>query len=489
MSPSPMPPSAWRFLICITSNRPGNRPLSGSRASVPATCAGLPTTRSLRVQTGLILKCFVAGMIALGSAGTFSLVAAESDTDDAVLGLVHEKPESGRFVPTDQGFMVPYTVTIPGTSATFTMQPVPGGTFKMGSPETEADRGSDEGPQVSIELPPFWIAQHETTWAEYQAFMNIYEPLKSIQSMRSIWDSKLDDPENRKKAEDLKSQVDNKAHLKALLEKPIDTVDAVTIPTPLYEPDFTYSSGQDPKLPAVTMSQYAAKQYTKWLSGITGTTYRLPCEAEWEYACRAGTTTAFSFGDDAEEIDQYAWYTDNADEATHLVGLKKPNPWGLYDMHGNAMEWVIDGYDASGYAHLDPGKTHQAAESVCRTDKLFPRVLRGGHWDDDAQRCRSAARLGSNDYEWYETDPNSPKSPWWLTDFPAATIGFRIVRPLAPLTADEKEFYYEADVEYLIEDVSMRLEDGRAVRDSATTDLPQSIKESIEVDAALKSER
>jgi len=233
------------------------------------------------------------------------------------------------------------------------------------------------------------------------------------------------------------------------------------------------------------MSQYAAKQYTKWLTGLTQTSLRLPTEAEWEFACRAGTKTAYHFGDSADDLGEYAWFTDNSDDATQFVEQKKPNPWNLYDMHGNVSEWVIDAYDEAGYDHLEAGKTFAAADAVRTTEKLFPRTLRGGNWDDDADRCRSAARLGSDDYTWYETDPNIPKSPWWLTDHPAGAVGFRIIRPLKPMNGAEKKLFWEADVENLIADITDRLAEGRGVQENVDANLHVSLEEATAVDKAI----
>ena len=186
----------------------------------------------------------------------------------------------------------------------------------------------------------------------------------------------------------------------------------------------------------------------------------MPTEAEWEYACRAGTSTAYSCGDDASELDEYAWYYDNSDESYHEVGTKKPNPWGLHDMHGNVGELVLDQYRADAYSQL-VGKNASSSDAVVWTTKEFSHLIRGGSWFDDPTVLRSAARSKTED--WRDEDPNLPKSPWWFTDEPALSVGFRLLRPLNRPSAEFLKKAWEIDNSSLEQAVQGRMSEGRGV--------------------------
>jgi formylglycine-generating enzyme required for sulfatase activity len=305
----------------------------------------------------------------------------------------------------NQGEMKPYTDVIANTDVTFDMVPIPGGKFLEGSPENEAQRQPDEGPQHEVVLDPFWMGKHEVTWNEYEIWM--FEIDIKLRNLKKVEPSQLD-----------------------------KSADAVARPTKPYT-DMTFGMGKD-GYPAICMTQLAAKTYCKWLSAKTGRYYRLPTEAEWEYACRAGTTTAWHCGNDPKKLGEYAWSFDNSQEAYHKVGLKKPNPWGLYDMHGNVAEWVLDQYVPDFYKQF-AGKSVENPLAIA--SKEYPRAVRGGSWDDDPEKLRSAARRGSS-RDWKQQDPQIPQSIWYLTD--AQFLGFRIVRPLHEPTAEEKAKLWEA---------------------------------------------
>ncbi len=375
------------------------------------------------------------------------LVAQDAAPTES-LGFVREKPAVGPCVQTENGFMVPYKTTIPGTEIEFEMIPIVGGKFLMGSPANEEDRMDDEGPQFEVTVEPFWIGKYEVNWAEYRRFMQLHDIFKKFEGsgIRKVTDDR--------------------------------GIDVVTAPSSLYDPSFTFQAGTQDRGPAATMTQFAAKQYTKWLSLTSSAFYRLPTEAEWEYACRAGTTTRYSFGDDVDELDEYAWHEDNSDGNRHPVGQKKPNPWGLYDIHGNVAEWVLDEYTETGYSKFN-GQPQTVESAFQQPTKLYPRVVRGGSFDLAAEDCRSDARLGSEDRDWKDEDPNFPKSPWWYTTEPATGVGFRLLRPLKiPPTREAQDAFWKADVPEILDDVIQRVrQEGRGALGIVDEKLPAVINE------------
>jgi formylglycine-generating enzyme required for sulfatase activity len=317
----------------------------------------------------------------------------------------------------EPGAMKAYAEKLSATDIAMDFVPIPGGMFKMGSPKSEAGRQADEGPQVEVKIAPFWMGKCEVTWQQYE-----------------LWGLKLD----RKR----------RAALKDVAVSEWDkTADALANPTSPYS-DMSFGMGKE-GYPAICMTQFAAKMYCKWLSAKTGHYYRLPTEAEWEYACRAGTETAYSFGDDVKTLKDYGWFGDsedgeetgNSNDKYHKIGLKKPNPWGLYDMHGNVAEWCLDQYVPDGYAKAAGGLLDNP---LVPSTKAYPHVVRGGSWIDPPAMARSAARRGSTK-DWKMQDPQIPQSIWYHTD--ANFVGFRVVRPLHPPTVEEAGKYDLDEVE------------------------------------------
>lgn len=340
--------------------------------------------------------------------GPYGALPSLADNDNITIPEIH-----GRIVSAlqekSEGDMKLYTNTIPGTRVTYSMVPIRGGEFLMGSPEGESDRKPDEGPQIKVKVSPFWMGQFEITWNEYELFMY---------------------PDEEKRT-------------RAIL--PTDSAgdklaDAVSHPSKPYV-EMSFGMGKE-GYPAISMTQHAANKYCQWLSAKTGHFYRLPTEAEWEYACRAGTTGKHFFGDDESKLAEYGWYEQNSDFKYQKVGKKKPNPWGLYDIYGNVVEWVLDQYDAGWYSA-------NAAKGVVidpwnKATKPYPHAVRGGSWDDEAKMLRSAARRGS-DRAWKMQDPQLPKSVWYFSD--AQWVGFRLVRPLKVPPPEEMQKYWTSGVE------------------------------------------
>lgn len=304
--------------------------------------------------------------------------------------------------------MADYRQKISQTGAAFEMVAIAGGEFLMGSPESEADRQENEGPQTEVSVDPFWMGKYEVTWDEYEPFMV----------------TKVD-----RRKDGSRTDYDPEVH---------SVVDAVSAPTAPYI-EMSFGMGQR-GYPAISMTQHAANKYCQWLSAQTGQFYRLPTEAEWEYACRAGSKTAYYFGDDPQLLDEYAWFYDNSNDKYQKVGQKKPNAWGLYDMHGNVSEWTADQFAETYFADLHDRTNNPYVAP--RT--LYPRSVRGGSWDDDPDRLRSAFRFGS-DPIWKQQDPQLPKSIWYHTD--ARWLGFRIVRPLKIPSVEEMYFYWNSATE------------------------------------------
>lgn len=354
-------------------------------------------------------------------------------------GVVTERPAEGRYVEADGIFLVPYEATIPGTDVTFWMEPIPGGKTTVGD--------FDSGETVTVELAPYWIGRTEVTWAEYRQYMNLCAVFERFEDagVRQITDA------NR--------------------------LDAITAPSKLYDASFTFGSGDEPDLPAVSMTQYAAKQYTKWLSLLSGGFYRLPSEAEWEHACRAGKPSVYSFGDGDEQIDDYAWTEDNADFETQEVAQKAPNAWGLFDMHGNASEWVLDAYSETPYADIEDADGPGGEPPVAWPTKLFPRVLKGGSAFLAVDEATCAARRPSDDATWLDYDPNTPKSPWWFANDDAQDVGFRVVRPYVVPPRDKQSRYWDADLPRIQKVADFRIdEEGRGERGVVDADLPAAIE-------------
>jgi formylglycine-generating enzyme required for sulfatase activity len=290
--------------------------------------------------------------------------------------------------------------TIPGSGINFQMALVPGGSFFMGSPEEEMYRSEDEGPAFEVSVDSFWMGIHEVTFQEFLVYRE--KDLDKAPEGMEDWDA-----------------------------------DAVMRPSPPYE-DPTFGMGQE-DYPAVSMTQFSALQYCKWLSEKSGRFFRLPTEAEWEYACRAGSAEPYYFGDDPEDLDDHAWHRQNSSEKYHKVGSKESNPYGLFDMLGNVSEWTLDQYKADAYQMM-ASEMGDDVNPWIRPTRLHPRTVRGGSWDDDPDQHRCACRIKSSG-KWKERDPQIPKSFWWNTDSPF--VGFRIVSPYKQPSAEEQAEFWE----------------------------------------------
>lgn len=296
-----------------------------------------------------------------------------------------------------------YTETIPGTTISINMKAIPGGSFKIGSPENEQLRKTDEGPQKEVTLSPYFMAEIEITWDAYLAFYSA-----------TAAEGRSTDTEGSRTEAD---------------------IDAISGPTPPYgQPDQNWGLGNRP---AITMSYHSAETFCRWLSQITEKTYRLPTEAEWEYAARGGTETPFFFegdpkdfgekgfigklfGSESNEINNYITFSANSQLRTAEPENVEANPFGLKNMLGNAAEYCVDWYAENAYEQLQAGTTNP--KGPASGDE---HVIRGGSFRSGIGEVRSAARDFTKSKAWMKTDPQMPKSIWWLSD--CNYISFRVV--------------------------------------------------------------
>ncbi len=276
------------------------------------------------------------------------------------------------------------------------MVPIKGGKFLMGSSKTEEERKEDEGPQHEVEIAPLLDG----------------EVRADLGSLRRLGRGDRHPPPQVHQAPALASRRRRRCG---------DPTDRA-----LHRHELQH--GEGPPHPAICMTQHAARTYCKWLSAKTGRYYRLPTEAEWSTPAAPGPTTAYSFGNDPDKPSTTTpGRTATAAASTPRVGLKKPNPWGLYDMHGNVAEWVLDQYipDVLRRRPASPDTVVQNPLAIPKT--VYPRVVRGGGWDHEPADLRAAARMASAE-EWSDRDPQNPRSIWYHTD--ALSVGIRVVRPL-----------------------------------------------------------
>lgn len=319
---------------------------------------------------------------------------------DSSFGVIITSDREPFAEPAEVTEFTDYTEMIPGTTVSFGMVALPGGTFNMGSPQDEPLRDDDEGPVREVTLSPFWIGRIEVTWDEYMAFFRATGTQGRTEDQVAAGDD----------------------------------VDAITGATPPWgAPDQGWGKGSRP---AITMTWHAANVYCRWLSKVTGKKYRLPTEAEWEYACRGETVTPYFFdgdprkftsegflrkllGSDTATIASYIIYNKNSGAMTAEPSAVKPNPYGLRNMAGNVAEFCSDYYSEEYYAtdslRIDPKGPERGEEHV----------IRGGSFKSDAGDVRSASRDYTRTKAWLVTDPQMPKSIWWYSD--CIDVGFRVV--------------------------------------------------------------
>lgn len=295
---------------------------------------------------------------------------------------------------------------IPGTFVKVSMIAIPGGTFKMGSASSEQFHNEDETPIRTVKVDKFYMSEFEILWEQYWSF---FQNTKSVGKV----------PPSVVYANNSRQDL---------------TIDGITGATSSYgQTDQGWGGGQRP---AITMTHYGAEIFCLWLSKKTGKKYRLPTEAEWEYAARAQTHTPYFFeGNPAEfsnigffrkfidastdPIGKYVVYVNNSNNKTQEPKFVEANPFGLKNMLGNVMEYCADKYDPKAYSKTGL----EVKNPINNSGEEY--VVRGGNYDSDASEVRSASRNFTKNDAWLKRDPQQPKSIWWYTDIRG--IGFRVV--------------------------------------------------------------
>lgn len=287
-----------------------------------------------------------------------------------------------------------YTLSLPAHLPTITLVAIPAGSFTMGALPADSLALADELPASKVSVSGFWMSSMEITHDIFNLF-----------------------------------------YLDSRLSQGIIT-DAITRPTAQYI-DMSLGMGKEGGYPVNSLSQDAALMFCKWLYQQTGQFYRLPTEAEWEYACRAGATTIYPYANDTSSLSEYAWWSGNSKGKYQKTGQKKPNAWGLYDMLGNLSEWVLDQYDSSYFL----GLPNQHFNPLIVPKSRYPKSLRGGSYKDPETSFRISKRMFST-AALNKRDPQIPKSRWWLTE--GAHIGFRIVRPFSTPSPEAIDAFFSA---------------------------------------------
>ncbi len=290
---------------------------------------------------------------------------------------------------------------LPETSVSFKMVAVPGGKFNMGTSTTETYRRIDEGPVREVAVDSFWMAEIEVSWNEYLAFF------------------RATSSQGRKEAVETNNEVDG--------------ISGAT--PPWGAPDQGWGKGTRP---AITMSHLGAETYCRWISHVTGRKYRLPTEAEWEFAARAGTNTPYFFegtpkdfetdgfwnklfGADTTGINSYVIYRENSPNKTQTPAMVSANQYGLKNMLGNVAEFCSDYYDPKVYGKYPKG----IVKNPRGPRNGMEHVIRGGSYKNSAKDLRAGRRDFTKTKKWLVTDPQIPKSIWWYSD--CKNVGFRVV--------------------------------------------------------------